>query len=134
MKTNVLFVFTLFLMVSFCEREEHIKNDRDFENQTFVHKYFKTEKQCLDSQTSDFFINCHAQLNFLEHGEAEIMVTDIMWKGEYEIINKSIILTFPHNFELPKETIVFKILNNSKLLWTDNNTIWEKLNGDSIWD
>tara|TARA_R100000935_G_C2722768_1_gene118635 strand:+ start:53 stop:457 length:405 start_codon:yes stop_codon:yes gene_type:complete len=134
MKTNVLFVFTLFLLVTFCEREEHVKNDRNFENQTFVHKYFKTEKQCMDAQNSDFFINCHAQLNFLEHGEAEIMVTDIIWRGNYKVIKNTIILNFPHNFELPEETLVFKILNNEKLKRIDDNTIWEKLNGDSLWE
>ncbi len=134
MKANVLFVFTLFLLVSFCEREEHVKSDRDFANQTFVYKYFKTEKECMDSQTSDFFINCHAQINFLDHGEAEIMVSDIIWRGEYNVIKNSIVLTFPNNFELPDETLVFKILNNKKLKRVDNHTIWEKFNGNSIWD
>ncbi len=134
MKTKVLFFVSLFLVVSFCEREEHPGKEIIFENTTFIYKYFKTEKECNDAQTSDFFINCHSQLNFMEDGVAEIIITDIIWRGEYRVIKKSIILTFLNNPEIPEETLVFKILNENKLKRIDDKTIWERLEGDSIWD
>ncbi len=134
MKVKLLFLCSLFLMASFCERSEHPKDKIAFENETFIFLHFKNEQQCLDAQPSDFFINCHSELNFLEDGMAEIILTDIIWRGEYVVINKNIILTFDNNFEIPDRTLVFEIINESKLKKVDDKTIWKKLNGDSIWD
>ncbi len=134
MKTNLLFLCSFFLMASFCERSEHPKDLISLENETFIYRHFKTEKQCLDSQPSDFFINCHSEVRFIDNRMAEIMLTDIIWRGEYTVINKNIILSFNDNLEIPNGTLVFEIVNDSKLKKADDNTIWEKMNGDSIWD
>jgi hypothetical protein len=121
-------------MASFCERSEHPKDTIELENETFVYLHFKTEQQCLDAQPSDFFINCHSEISFLENGLAEIILTDIIWRGEYKVIKKNIILTFNDNPEVPQGTLVFQIINSSKLKKADDKTIWNKMNGDSIWD
>jgi len=121
-------------MASFCERNELPKKN-SFENETFIFLYFKTEKECLDAQpSSDFFINCHSEINFLEESVAEIILTDIIWRGEYKVENKNIIVTFEDNYEVPDETIVFQIMNKSKLKRLDDNTVWNKMVGNSIWD
>ena len=121
-------------MASFCERNELPKNKNSFENETFIFLYFKTEKECLDAQPSDFFINCHSEINFLEDGLAEIILTDIIWRGEYKVEKKNIIVTFEDNYEVAEGTIVFQIINKSKLKRLDDNTVWDKMTGDSIWD
>ncbi|WP_010227620.1 hypothetical protein [Gillisia marina] len=132
MKIKLLFLCSFFLMASFCERSEHPKGTIDLENETFVYLHFKTEQQCLDSQHSDFFINCHSEISFFENGLAEIILTDIIWRGEYSVINKNIILRFENNPEVPQGTLVFEIINDSKLKKIDDKTIWNKMNGNSI--
>lgn len=134
MKTKLLFLSSLFLVISFCERGEHPKDELNLENQTFVYLHFKTEKQCMDAQTSDFFINCHSEITFLENGQAEIILTDIIWRAEYSVIKKNIVLTFENNPESSDNTIIFQILNDSKLKKLDDNTIWNRMDGESIWD
>ncbi len=134
MKVKLLFICSIFFMASFCERNELPKNKNSFENETFIFLYFKTEKECLDAQPSDFFINCHSEINFLEDGLAEIILTDIIWRGEYKVEKKNIIVTFEDNYEVAEGTIVFQIINKSKLKRLDDNTVWDKMTGDSIWD
>lgn len=134
MKAKLLFLFSLFLVTSFCERGEHPKDNYDLENETFVYLHFKTEKQCLDAQTSDFFINCHSELRFMENGQAEIMLTDIIWRAEYSIIKNKVLLTFGDNPESSDNTIIFQILTDSKLKKVDDNTIWNRMDGETIWD
>lgn len=121
-------------MASFCERNDLPKDKFNLENETFIYLHFKTEKQCLDSQPTDFFINCHSEITFMENGFVEIILTDIIWRGEYTVVNKSIIITFEYNHEVPGETLVFQIINNSKIKRVDNKTVWERMTGDSIWD
>ena len=127
-------MYSLFLMASFCERNDLPKYKVSIENETFIYLYFKTEKECLDAQPTDFFINCHSEINFLENGLAEIILTDIIWRGEYTVVKKNIIVTFKDNYEVPKGTIVFQIINKSKIKRLDDNTVWNKMTGDSIWD
>ncbi len=127
-------MYSLFLMASFCERNDLPKDKVSIENETFIYLYFKTEKECLDAQPTDFFINCHSEINFLENGLAEIILTDIIWRGEYTVVKKNIIVTFKDNYEVPKGTIVFQIINKSKIKRLDDNTVWNKMTGDSIWD
>ncbi len=134
MKIKLLFLCSLFLMASFCERNDLPKDKFNLEDETFIYLHFKTEKQCLDSQPTDFFINCHSEITFMENGFVEIILTDIIWRGEYTVVNKSIIITFEYNHEVPGETLVFQIINNSKIKRVDNKTVWERMTGDSIWD
>lgn len=134
MKIKLLFLSSLFLMASFCERSEYAKDKYALENETFIFLHFKSEQRCLDSQPTDFFINCHSELKFMENGMAEIILTDIIWRGEYVVINKKVVLTFEDNYEIPDRTLVFEILNKSKLKKADDKTIWKKMIGESIWD
>jgi len=62
------------------------------------------------------------------------MLSDILWNGEYKLEGNTIILTFEPNSEIPDAEIIFEILNPSKLLKTDDQTIWKKMNGNSIWN
>ncbi|CAM4026731.1 hypothetical protein [Gillisia hiemivivida] len=134
MKIKLLFLSSLFLMASFCERNDLPKDKVSVENETFIYLYFKTEQDCLDAQTTDFFINCHSEIKFLENGLAEITLTDIIWRGEYTVKKKNIIVTFEDNLEVPEGTLVFQIINKSKIKRLDDDTIWKKMTGDSIWD
>lgn len=134
MKTKLLFLSSLFLFVSFCERNEHPKSNPNLENETFIHLHFRTEQECLDAQPTDFFINCHSEVTFLENGKAEIILTDIIWRADYTVVNNKVVLTFDDNPEVSDNTLVFQILNDSKLQNTDDRTIWNKKNGESIWN
>lgn len=134
MKIKLLFLCSFFFMISFCERNDLPKDKFSLENETYVYRYFKTEQHCLDSQEPDFFINCHAELRFLENGLAEIMLTDIIWRGEYTVFRKNIILIFEESYEVPEGKLVFEIMNHSMIKKVDDKTIWVKMTGDSIWD
>lgn len=134
MKIKLLFICSIFFMISFCEKNDLPKDDISLENETYVYRYFKTEQHCMDSQPTDFFINCHAELRFLENGLAEIMLTDIIWRGEYTVFRKNIIVIFEESNEIPEGKLVFEIMNHSKIKKVDDKTIWVKMTGDSIWD
>lgn len=134
MKIKLLLLGSLFLLANFCEKSELPRHEVSLENETFVYLHFKTEKKCLEAQPSDFFINCHSEISFFEDGVAEIILTDIIWRGAYDVIGKKILLTFNDNEEIPKETLVFQIINDSKIKNLEDNTIWKKLKGNSIWD
>jgi len=62
------------------------------------------------------------------------MLTDILWIGEYKLEGDTIILTFEANNEVPNGELIFEILNPTKLLKTDDRTIWKKMNGNSIYN
>ncbi|HZJ37339.1 MAG TPA: hypothetical protein VFD29_12030 [Gillisia sp.] len=122
-------------MVSACSQVGITGRENSFKNKTFVHPYFETEKECIASQPEpDFFYNCHQQLDFLKDKKVQIMLSDILWNGEYKLEGNTIILTFEPNSEIPDAEIIFEILNPSKLLKTDDQTIWKKMNGNSIWN
>ncbi len=105
-----------------------------FQNKSFVHLYFETEKECLDAQPEpDFFQNCHQQIDFMKDRKVRIMLTDILWDGTYKIQRDLLILTVEPNFEIPSGEITFEILNPTRLIKTDDSTLWKKMNGNSIW-
>jgi len=62
------------------------------------------------------------------------MLTDILWIGEYKLEGDTIILTFEPNNEIPNGEIIFEILNPTKLLKTDDHTIWKKMKGNPIYN
>jgi len=62
------------------------------------------------------------------------MLTDILWNAEYKLEGGTIVLTFKPNNEIPNGEIIFEILNPTKLLRTDDRTIWKKMNGNSIYN
>lgn len=129
-------IFLLILIVfSACSKNTITGRENIFKNKTFVHLYFETEEECIASQPEpDFFYNCHQQLDFLEDKKVQIMLTDILWIGEYKLEGDTIILTFEPNYEIPNGEIIFEILNPTKLLKTEDHTIWKKMNGNSIYN
>ena len=62
------------------------------------------------------------------------MLTDIIWIGEYKLEGDTIILTFEPSSEIPDGEIIFEIVNPTQLLKSDDQTIWKKMNGNSIWN
>lgn len=105
------------------------------QNKTFVHLYFETEEECMAAQPEpDFFYNCHQQVDFMKNKKVRIMLTDILWDGVYKTKGNLIILTFEPNFEIPTGEILFEIISPNRLIKTDDNTVWKKMNGNSIWN
>lgn len=130
---GVIFVLILSAIIA-CSQVGTSARENMFKNKTFVHLYFETEEECLASQPEpDFFYNCHQQLDFLKDKKVQIMLTDILWVGEYKLEVDKIILTFEPNNEIPDGKITFEILTPTVLLKTDEQTIWKKMNGNSIW-
>lgn len=131
-KTTLLL---LLLCLTSCSGEDDSTHENFLQDQTYVHLFFQSEKECIDGQPEpDFFYNCHQQVNFLQNNTVEIILTDIIWRGRYEIKMNTIILYFEPNFEIPDGEIKFEILHSTKLLNLDHSTVWKKVNGDSIWD
>jgi len=131
---SVIFLFII-IVISACSRAVITERENIFKNTTFVHLYFETEEECLASQPEpDFFYNCHQQLDFLKDNKVQLMLTDILWIGEYKLGGDTIILTFEANNEVPNGELIFEILNPTKLLRSDDQTIWKKVNGNSIYN
>tara|TARA_R100000935_G_C2785148_1_gene143421 strand:+ start:219 stop:605 length:387 start_codon:yes stop_codon:yes gene_type:complete len=103
-------------------------------NKSYVYLFFSTEKECVENQLDpDFFINCHQQVDFYKNNIVVIMMTDILWKGTYKIEGNTVILTFENSYEIPDGELIFEIINPSRLLLTENGTVWKKISGNSIW-
>jgi hypothetical protein len=134
MKPKSVFFILLLLVFTSCSQVGTSARDNIFKNKSFVHLYFETEKECLDAQPEpDFFINCHQQLDFMKDKKVRIMLTDILWDGTYKVQGKLIILKFEPNYEIPTGEITFEIINPIRLIKTDDNNLWKKMNGNSIW-
>src|SRR5680860_457816 len=117
MKPKSVIYLLILIVISACSQVGITGRENIFKNKTFVHLYFETEEECIASQPEpDFFYNCNQQLDFLKDKKVQIM------------------LTFEPNSEIPDGKIIFEILNPTKLLKTDDHTIWKKMNGNSIWN
>lgn len=135
MKPRGVFFLLILIVFSACSQVGITGRENIFKNKTFVHLYFETEEDCLEAQPEpDFFYNCHQQLDFLKDKKVQIMLSDILWIGEYKLEGDTIILTFEPNFEIPSGEIIFEIGSPTTLLKSDDQTIWKKMNGNSIWN
>ena len=103
-------------------------------NKTYVYLFFSTEKECIENQPNpDFFINCHQQVDFYKNNVVEIMLTDIIWRGTYRMEGNLVILNFESSYEIPGGEMIFEIINPAKLYLAQNETVWKKVSGNSIW-
>lgn len=133
--THLISAFLLVFLGTGCTHIATSNRENKFKNKVFVHLFFNSEQECIDSQPEpDFWYNCHQQLDFLEENKVQIMLTDIIWQGTYKIQKDLVILSFEPNYEIPSGEIIFEIVNSSKLINTENNTIWKKVSGNSIWN
>ena len=123
-------VFLLILMlISACSQNGTSERESIFQNKSFVHLYFETEQECLDAQPDpDFFENCHQQLDFMKDGKFRILLSDILWDGTYKIQGDRLILKVEPNFEIPTGEIIFEIINPTRLIKNDDNTLCKKIN------
>lgn len=129
-------MLAIFILSTSCSKDSPPGNENILENRSYVFLFFDTEKECHDNQPEpDFFINCHQQVDFYEDKIAEIMLTDIIWRATYKIEDTHVFLTMEPNHEVPGGEVVFELLDGgARLLKLDNNTVWKKITGDSIWD
>ena len=135
MKEKITYI-ALILLLSFtsCNRLSAPGQEKQFEDKSYVRLFFNSEKECMDAQPPDFFINCHQQVDFLKNNEVEIMLTDVIWRGAYEVVNEKIIISMESNFEVPSGEIIFEVKNNTLLIKADDKTEWRKMKGNSIWN
>lgn len=134
MKPKSPIFLLILLLFTACSQVGTSVKESAFQNKTFVHLFFETEEECMAAQPDpDFFHNCHQQLDFMKDGNVRIMLSDILWDGTYKIQGDRLILKVEPNFEIPTGEIVFEIINPNRLIKTDDNTVWKKINGNSIW-
>jgi len=77
MKMLITGVLSILVLVS-CSPGGLPAKDNMLKNKSFVHLYYPSEKECMDSQPNpDFFQNCHQQVDFYKNNRVEIMFTDI---------------------------------------------------------
>lgn len=136
MKGKITYIVFLFILLfSSCNKMNTAGNEKQFEDKSYVRLFFNSEQECLDSQPPDFFINCHQQIDFYKDNRVDVMLSDMIWIGAYEVINnKRIIITMEPNFEVPTGEIIFEVKNNSLLIKSDDKTEWRKMKGSSIWN
>lgn len=125
---------SLLLLLS-CSHGGYSAKEEMLVNTTYVHLFFSTEKECLAAQPEPgYFHNCHQQVDFYPDNYVEIMLSDIIWRGEYQTEKNTVILTFEPNYEIPDGELRLQILNSKWLLNPENRTLWKKVTGDSIWE
>ena len=135
MKENFTFiVFIVLISITSCNKLSAPGQEKQFEGKSYVQLFFNSEEECMNAQPPDFFINCHQQVDFLKNNEVEIMLSDIIWRGTYEVINKKIIISMEPNFEVPSGEIIFLVKNNTLLIKSNDKTEWRKMKGNSIWN
>lgn len=130
---NLLKLFLSIIIISSlgCSNDNHSGNS-ELVGKTFDHLFYATEQECSDAQTNpNFFINCHEEIRFIDNETAEIMLTDMVYSVTYTVEENSVNIYFS-NTETP--FLIFEKINNSSLKLLSNNTVWNKRNGDSIWD
>ena len=134
MKPKSPVILIILMLITACSQVGSSARESMFQNKSFVHLYFETEKECMDAQPDpDYFQNCHQQIDFMKDRKVRIMLTDILWDGTYKIQGDLLILTFEPNFEIPSGETTFEIINPTRLIKTDDNTLWKKMNENSIW-
>lgn len=134
MERKITMVLSILLLIS-CSHGGHSAKEKILVNTTYVHLLFSTEKECLEAQPDpEFFYNCHQQLDFYPDNIVEIMLSDIIWRGEYQTEKNTVILTFEPNYEIPDGEMRFEILNSKWLINIENRTLWKKVTDDSIWE
>lgn len=135
MKSFSLIGFLAVLLFSGCSHEFNSENDNRLRDKSFVHLFFETEEECLAAQPEpDFFINCHQQIDFMKNNEVNLMLSDIIWQGTYQVDKNVVWLHFEDNYEVPEGFLAFEIIKGNSLRRLDNNTMWKKLEGTSIWE
>lgn len=97
----------------------HFDSDR-----VYVHRLASSQEEC--DQLNDRGINCFQFLELFSDGGAEIMITDIVHIGSYQIEGtSSVIVSVEPNPELPA-LLQFAILENGERLQDNwSNSIWE---------
>lgn len=135
MKVKITYtVLLLSLIFVSCNKLSTQGQTKQFEDKSYVRLFFNSEQECLDAQPPDFFINCHQQIDFYKENRVDVMLSDIIWIGTYEVVNKQIIISMEPNFEVPSGEIIFEVKNNTLLIKTDDRTQWRKMKGNSIWN
>lgn len=131
---NFIYKCCIILLLGACSHNAIPAKDSMLKNKSFVYLYYPTLKDCLEAQPDpDFFLNCHQQVDFYPDNRAEIMLTDIYYRGTYSILGNLVVLTFDPAPEIPDGEITFELLHPNKLLHLEYGTVWKKVSGNSIW-
>ncbi|WKK82259.2 hypothetical protein [Marivirga arenosa] len=106
----------------------------NFSGKIYNHLFYDTQEECEKAQVdSNFFINCHQQLEFIDEDNATIMLTDIIYEVRYTVKKNKVIIFSEEGGNSQFENIEFKIIQNNELLKTDDSTVWKEQTGESIW-
>ena len=94
------------------------------ENRTYVHWLASSQDEC--DQLNDQGINCFQMLEFFPNGEVEVMLTDIVHRGNYVIENRSrIVITLQPNPETPSKLLYTVIDDGQRLVDDLTDSFWE---------
>jgi len=132
---NITFCAFILLLLGSCTPHAVPIKEKMLVNKSFVYLYYPSMKKCMDAQPDpDFFLNCHQQVDFYPNNRVDIMLSDIYYRGTYQIMGNLVVLTFEPGPEIPEGEIIFEMLNPAKLLYLENGTVWKKVSGNSIWN
>lgn len=128
-----LIISCLFALISFQCSSINDWN-ANFSGKIYNHLFYDTQEECEKAQVdSNFFINCHQQLEFIDDDNATIMLTDIIYEVSYTVKKNKVIIFSEEGGNSQFENIEFKIIQNNELLKTDDSTVWKEQTGESIW-
>lgn len=130
MKIKLILVL-LSVVLSSCSTDNI--DDRSREKQLvgnqYAHLLFDTAEECEAAQ-AQYFINCAQTIRILSRDEAEVMLTDILYKTDFYVDgNKLVIQASENTYEFSKD-IVFEIQDNGNLKRADTGSIWKLFEED----
>ena len=132
---NIFTICCVIMLFGSCSPHGMPVKEKMLINKSYVHLFFETQKECMDSQPDpDFFINCHQQVDFYKDNVVDIMLSDIYYRGTYQIFGNLVVLTFEPGPEIPDGEIVFEMINPAKLLHLEHGNVWKKVSGNSVWE
>jgi hypothetical protein len=91
---------------------------------TYAFDFFETREECLAHQPPDFFINCSQIIDFFPDGRVEMMVTDIINPGSYEIRGQRVTLRFEGTPELPPKLELDLSADERTLTEVSSGKVW----------
>jgi hypothetical protein len=124
MRILVLLIITLF--IGGCSKDIDLGQDQEF-----LHALVPNQQACEQIQQSSIVFNCFQVVRFIGGHQAEVVVTDIVNRGQYKKKGNKIIIKFEDNYDVP-ELMEFEIVNDNTLRYEGAD--FKRWKGPTAWE
>jgi hypothetical protein len=93
----------------------------------YTHDFFASYEECEAAQMNpDFWINCSQTAVFCPSGRVEIMLTDIVHRGDYEVEGRRVSLRLRDNPEVGRGVVFSVSADGQHLVHHATGTRWTR--------